>query len=92
MVSWWILIKNNNLRKGSGNATPFPFFIEGEIYMNELDKPVNINERYLYEINIRLNVIINMLSSIIETYANQNNIAVTNNVVEVKQTPRKKKN
>lgn len=60
--------------------------------MNELDKPVNINERYLYEINIRLNVIINMLSSIIETYANQNNIAVTNNVVEVKQTPRKKKN
>lgn len=71
---------------------PSLFFIEGEIYMNELDKPVNINERYLYEINIRLNVIINMLSSIIETYANQNNIAVTNNVVEVKQTPRKKKN
>ena len=54
----------------------------------KLDNPVNVTEKYLYGINIRLDAIINMLSSLIETYAHQNNIATTNNKVEVK-TPKK---
>ncbi len=57
----------------------------------KLDEPVSIIEKYLYGINIRLDAIVNMLSSLIETYANQNNIPITNNKVEVK-TPKKTRN
>lgn len=54
----------------------------------KIDEPLNPAERYLYGINIRLDVIINMLSSLIESYAKQNNITTTNNKVETK-TPKK---
>lgn len=54
----------------------------------KLDEPVSIIEKYLYGINIRLDAIVSMLSSLIETYAKQNNVAITNNKVEVK-TPKK---
>lgn len=62
--------------------------------MKDLDKPVNITERYMYAIAVRLDAIIEMLSSFIQHYAEQNKIALTSHKVsEVKVTPapRKKK-
>lgn len=62
----------------------------------QLDKPMNVSERYLYGINIRLNILIEMLSGLIEVYGKQNEIATTSNkVVEEKvekpKTRKKKK-
>lgn len=50
--------------------------------MNKLDTPLNSNERYLYEINMRLNVLIDMMGSFLEVYANQNSVAVEENTIE----------
>jgi hypothetical protein len=50
--------------------------------MDRLDIPLNATEKYLYGINVRLDAIIHMLSSMIEVYANQNNVAVTQNEVK----------
>lgn len=49
--------------------------------MKDLEQPLNANERYLYGINVRLEILIDMFSSFLNSYANQNNIATTNNVV-----------
>ncbi len=64
--------------------------------MKNLDEPMNVNERYLYNINLRLNILIDMMSNFLKVYAEQNNIAVTKNkVVEEKvekpKTRKKKK-
>jgi len=64
--------------------------------MKNLDEPMNVNERYLYNINLRLNILIDMMSSFLKVYAEQNNMAVTNNkvveeVVEKPKTRKKKK-
>ncbi|HUM43129.1 MAG TPA: hypothetical protein PKI14_09295 [Fervidobacterium sp.] len=61
--------------------------------LKNIDEPLNVTERYLYNINIRLNILIEMMSSFLEAYAAQNNIAITNNkVVEKKvEKPKKKK-
>ena len=54
--------------------------------LNDIDKPLNVNERYLYNINMRLNILIEMMSSFLEVYAAQNKVAtVSNKVVEKKQ-------
>ena len=45
--------------------------------MKNLDEPMNVNERYLYNINLRLNILIDMMSSFLKVYAEQNNMAVT---------------
>lgn len=50
--------------------------------MNQLEKPLNANERYLHGINIRLDALIHMMSSFLEVYANQNEITTTTNKVE----------
>lgn len=57
---------------------------------DDLIDPVNITEAYLYGINIRLNILIEMISSLIEVYANQNNIATENVKVEEKRVSKKK--
>ena len=49
--------------------------------MRDMDEPLNAEERYLHGVNMRLNIIIEMLSSIIGFIANQNNVAVTENKV-----------
>lgn len=62
-----------------------------------LDNPLNSNERFLYNIAVRLDIIIHMLSSLIETYAEKNNIPITSNkvvdtkIVEVEEKPIKPK-
>lgn len=57
--------------------------------IRKLDEPLNIEERYLYGINVRLNILIEMLSSFLDVYAKQNQIATTSNKVveEVTITP-----
>lgn len=57
--------------------------------MSDLQPPLNVQEQYLYGINIRLDALINMMSSFIETYADMNKIAVTNNTV-IKKPPKRK--
>ena len=60
--------------------------------MNQLEQPLNSNERYLYEINIRLNVLIEMFSSFLEVYAKQNDIPTSiNTIVEEKSNKVSKK-
>ncbi len=64
--------------------------------MTKIDEPMNATERYLYGINIRLNILIEMLSSFVEVYGKQNEVAITKNkVVEEKvekpKTRKKKK-
>ena len=48
---------------------------------DKLQEPLNAEERYLHGVNIRLNIIIDMLSSIVGFIANQNNVAVTENKI-----------
>ena len=57
--------------------------------IRKIDEPLNIQERYLYGINVRLNILIEMLSSFLDVYAKQNQIATTSNKVveEVTVTP-----
>lgn len=50
----------------------------------KLDNPLNAQERMLYGINIRLSVLIEMFSSFLEVYANEEGIATTSNKVEEK--------
>lgn len=47
----------------------------------KLDVPLNSTERYLYGINVRLEILIDIFSSFLNSYANQNNIATTENTV-----------
>jgi uncharacterized protein YrrD len=60
--------------------------------MNKLEIPMNTQERYLHGINIRLDAIIAMMSSFIEVYAKQNELATTSNEVveEIKEVKTKK--
>ena len=53
--------------------------------LNDIDKPLNVNERYLYNINMRLNILIEMMSSFLEVYAQNKVATVSNKVVEKKQ-------
>lgn len=50
--------------------------------LNELEQPLNATERYLYAIAIRTDALCNMMSSFIETYANEKRVATTSNKVE----------
>lgn len=53
--------------------------------MRDMDEPLNAEERYLHGVNTRLNIIIEMLSSVVSFIAHQNNIAITENKVVEKQ-------
>jgi hypothetical protein len=80
---------------GSGAHSSLPSYHEEEskLEITKIDAPLNASERYLYGINIRLDAIIHMLSTFIEAYAKQNNIATTDNQIkeEVKITRKTKK-
>lgn len=49
--------------------------------IRDLEQPLNAEERYLYGINVRLGILIEMLSSFLDVYAKQNQVAVTSNEV-----------
>lgn len=50
----------------------------------EMEQPLNANERFLYQVAIRLDVIIEQNNSIIEHLAKNDKVAVTNQKVETK--------
>lgn len=50
----------------------------------ELEQPLNANERYLYAMAIRLDVLVHMISSFIEFYAKNHQVPTTSNKVEEK--------
>jgi hypothetical protein len=56
-----------------------------------VDEPVNVNERYLYAMVLRLDALCNMVSSLVEHIASKDNIAVENNTVIEKPKPTRKK-
>lgn len=47
--------------------------------ITEIEQPTNANERFQYAVVIRLDAIMAMLSSLIEAYASQNQVALTSN-------------
>jgi hypothetical protein len=58
----------------------------------EVDEPVNVQERYLYAMVLRLDALCNMVSSLVEHIASKEGIAVENNtVIEKPKATRKKK-
>lgn len=50
--------------------------------MRELQEPLNTEERYLHGINIRLNVLIDMMSTFIKLYAEKQDVVTENNTEE----------
>lgn len=59
---------------------------------HELDHPLNPTERYLHGMNVRLDVLIHQLSSLLEYLATSNGVAVQDNtVVETPVKSRKRK-
>lgn len=46
-----------------------------------LDEPLNASERYLHGINVRLEILIEMFSSFLNAYAENNNIATEQSIV-----------
>lgn len=50
--------------------------------MYRLEEPLNSNERYLHGISIRLEVLIDMLGSIIEAMSEEEDITIENNTFE----------
>jgi hypothetical protein len=57
----------------------------------EVDEPVNVQERYLYAMVLRLDALCNMVSSLVEHIASKEGIAVENNTVIEKPKPTRKK-
>jgi hypothetical protein len=57
----------------------------------EVDEPVNVQERYLYAMVLRLDALCNMVSSLVEHIASKEGIAVENNTVIEKPKPSRKK-
>jgi hypothetical protein len=49
--------------------------------VDEVESPVNANERFLYAIAMRLGILIEQVSAITEHLAKQSNVAVESNVV-----------
>lgn len=58
---------------------------------SQIDEPLNANERYLYGINMRLEVLIEQMSSLLEHIAKKEGVAVESAKVVEKPAPRRKK-
>ena len=52
----------------------------------DLDTPVNVNERYLHAIAVRMDALCHMMSSFLEVYAKQNGITTESNSTTEKVT------
>ena len=63
--------------------------------INKIEKPINVTEQYLYGINMRLEVLIDMISSLLQAYAQVNDMAVETkkiqDPVQPKDQPKSKK-
>lgn len=68
------------MKRGWG-ILPHSFSYKGGIVLGRLPEPVNIEEYYLHAIVTRLDALCGMISSLLEAYADKENIATTNNTV-----------
>lgn len=59
--------------------------------MDNIPKPVNVQEQYLHGILIRMDALCHMMSEFTKAYAEQNNMATTKNTVEEKPAPKRRK-
>lgn len=59
--------------------------------MSKLDNPLNTEERYLHGINVRLNILIEMMSSFLDVYAKEEEIATTENKEEIENVQEESK-
>jgi hypothetical protein len=65
---------------------PYLFYIMEDVMrdLEKLEEAMNAQERYLYAIGVRLNIVIEQLDSIISHIAKTDSVAVENNIVEDK--------
>jgi hypothetical protein len=66
------------------------YTLGGNKMHEKLDIPLNANERYLYNVCVRLDALVHMMSSFLEVYAKQNSIATTENEIK-EETPKPKR-
>lgn len=59
--------------------------------IKNMPEPISVEEKYLYSIIIRLDAVVNMLSSFVEVYGGDKKIAITSNKVEEKQSTKRKR-
>lgn len=50
--------------------------------IHDVDQPMNANERYLYGLNVRLNILIEQVSAITRYIAEKDGVAVTKTEVQ----------
>ncbi len=57
----------------------------------ELEPPLNANERFLYAVSLRLEILIEQVSAISEHLAKRDNVAITSNVAteKVEEAPKR---
>lgn len=55
--------------------------------ITQIDSPLNAQEKYLHGINLRLEVLIDQVSSLVEHISKKDNVAVESGKVEVKVEP-----
>lgn len=68
---------------------PFLYDYFKEDFMNNVPKPVNTQEEYMHAIVMRLDALCHMMSSFIETYANQQKVATTKQTTTRKRATKK---
>jgi hypothetical protein len=56
-----------------------------------VDEPMNVEDRYMYAMVMRLDALCHMVSSLVEHIASKENLAVENNTVIEKPKPSRKK-
>lgn len=56
-----------------------------------LDSPVNASEKYLYGINLRLEALIDQVSSLVEYISKKDSVAVESKQVDVKPVAQQEK-
>ncbi len=57
--------------------------------VEQLEQPLNANERFLYAVAMRLEILIDQVSAISEHLATRDNVAVTSNVATEKRVEEK---
>lgn len=58
---------------------------------DDLGAPITLNERYMHGVNVRLEILINQMSSLLEYVAQKEGIAVTAEVMQDTAPKRSKK-
>jgi len=58
--------------------------------MSNIPEPLNVEEKYMHAMVMRLDALCHMMDSFVKEYAKANKVATTKNTVEKKPAPRKR--